>query len=58
LKMHPERFIICYNVKKPQNEYYRLRGCDEASGLQTQAGLEALDLGDATKELDEKELLY
>jgi aldehyde:ferredoxin oxidoreductase len=42
---------------KMKDEYYRLRGWDEASGLQTRAGLEALNLGDVANELDEKGLL-
>jgi aldehyde:ferredoxin oxidoreductase len=40
-----------------KDEYYQLRGWDEASGLQTRAGLEALDLGDVADELAKKELL-
>jgi aldehyde:ferredoxin oxidoreductase len=43
--------------EKMKDEYYRLRGWDKASGLQTRAGLEALDLGDVAKELGEKGLL-
>jgi aldehyde:ferredoxin oxidoreductase len=37
--------------EKMKDEYYQLRGWDEASGLQTRAGLEALNLGDVAKEL-------
>ena len=37
--------------EKMKDEYYRLRGWDEASGLQTKGGLEALNLGDVAAEL-------
>jgi aldehyde:ferredoxin oxidoreductase len=43
--------------EKMKDEYYQLRGWDEASGLQTRAGLEALDLGDIAQELGKKGLL-
>jgi aldehyde:ferredoxin oxidoreductase len=43
--------------EKMKDEYYHLRGWDEASGLQTLSGLEALDLGDIAGELSKKELL-
>jgi aldehyde:ferredoxin oxidoreductase len=43
--------------EKMKDEYYRLRGWDETSGLQTKAGLEALDLGDIAAGLKKKGLL-
>ncbi len=43
--------------EKMKDEYYRLRGWDEASGLQTRAGLEALDLGDVAAELGKTGLI-
>ena len=42
---------------KMKDEYYRLRVWDEASGLQTRAGLEALGMGDVAQELAKKELV-
>ena len=42
---------------KMKDEYYQLRGWDQASGLQTRASLEALDLGDVAKELANKGLV-
>jgi aldehyde:ferredoxin oxidoreductase len=43
--------------EKMKDEYYRRRGWDEASGLQTKAGLEALGLGDVARELAKMKLL-
>jgi aldehyde:ferredoxin oxidoreductase len=43
--------------EKMKDEYYRLRGWDETSGLQTDAGMDALGLGDVAKVLAGKGLL-
>ena len=43
--------------EKMKDEYYALRGWDVASGLQTQANMDALDLGDVALALAEKGLL-
>ncbi|MFO8010724.1 MAG: aldehyde ferredoxin oxidoreductase N-terminal domain-containing protein [Dehalococcoidia bacterium] len=40
-----------------RTEYYRLRGWDEASGLQTRHRLEELDLNDVNAHLNERRLL-
>jgi aldehyde:ferredoxin oxidoreductase len=40
-----------------KDEYYRLRGWDEATGLQTAAGLASLGLGDVAEELEKTGLL-
>ncbi|MEE8399532.1 MAG: aldehyde ferredoxin oxidoreductase C-terminal domain-containing protein, partial [Desulfobacterales bacterium] len=43
--------------EKMKDEYYEIRGWDVATGLQTKATLEALDLGDVALELEQKGLL-
>jgi aldehyde:ferredoxin oxidoreductase len=43
--------------ERMKDEYYRLRGWDVESGLQTKAKLEELDLGDIAEELEAKQLL-
>jgi aldehyde:ferredoxin oxidoreductase len=43
--------------EKMKSEYYRLRGWDEESGLQTKTGLEALGLGDVASELEKTGLV-
>jgi aldehyde:ferredoxin oxidoreductase len=40
-----------------KEEYYRLRGWDAATGLQTRASLEELDLGDVARDLEGRGLL-
>jgi aldehyde:ferredoxin oxidoreductase len=40
-----------------KREFYGLRGWDTATGLQTKAGLEALDLGDVASGLEQRGLL-
>ncbi len=39
------------------NEFYRIRGWDVASGLQTRTGLDELDLGDVAGVLESQGLL-
>ncbi len=40
-----------------KREFYRIRGWDPATGLQTKAGLEALDLGDVARGLEQRGLV-
>jgi aldehyde:ferredoxin oxidoreductase len=40
-----------------KDEYYEIRGWDVKTGLQTKAALEALDLGDVAREMEQKGLL-
>ena len=43
--------------EKMKDEYYALRGWDVATGLQTKANMDALDLGDVAQVLEEEGLL-
>ena len=43
--------------EKMKDEYYALRGWDVATGLQTRAKLEELDLGDMVSELESRQLV-